>query len=139
MKIEIIYATKTGHSKKIATAIAQELKVKATDIKMKPKIEDVDFLYIVSGVYGGKSAPELVEFVKGIDSTQVKQVLLITSSAGKTTPPKEVREVLISNGVQVAEKEYLCQGGFLFVGMGHPNADDIKNAIDFVKQTSKLN
>ncbi|MEI6578114.1 MAG: flavodoxin domain-containing protein [Eubacteriales bacterium] len=139
MKIEVIYATKTGHSKKIATAIAQELKVKATDIKMKPKIENVDLLYIVSGVYGGKSAPVLIEFVKEIDSTQVKQVSLLTSSAGKTTPQKEVREVLISNGVQVAENEFLCQGGFLFVGMGHPNAEDIKNAVDFVKQTSKLN
>jgi len=73
--------------------------------------------------------------VKGIVSTQVKQVSLVTSSAGKTTPQKEVREALTSNGIQVAENEYLCQGGFLFVGMGHPNADDIKNAIDFVKET----
>ena len=135
MKVALIYATKTGHSKKIALAIEKEFRIQAMDIKTNPKLESVDLLYILGGVYGAKSAPELIEFVRSFDSQQVKRVALMTSSAGKTITQKEIRTLLVNKGIAVLEDEFICQGGFLFVGVGHPNVKDINNAIEFVKRT----
>jgi flavodoxin len=135
MKIAIIYYTKLGHSKKIAQAIAQEFQVKAHDIRANPELNHVDMLYIVSGIYGGRSAPEMLGYLKSIDRQQVKQALLITSSAGKTTTAADVRAVLADLGVSVADEEFTCQGAILFVGIGHPNRLDIQNTIKFVKRT----
>jgi len=47
MKCSIIYYTKTGHSRKIAKAIAQELGIEAQDVKSNPVMKDVDLLFIV--------------------------------------------------------------------------------------------
>jgi len=82
MKVGLIYWTKTGHSKKIAEAVAQDLQIEAVDIQTKPKLENIDLLYIISGIYGGKSSPDLIEFVKTITGEQVKKAVIMTSSCG---------------------------------------------------------
>ena len=137
MKMRIIYHSILGHSKKIAQAIAQELQVNAHDIREKPELNNIDLLYIVSGIYGGKSAPELLEFLKSLGSQQIKLAVLLTSSAGKTTPATEVRTALTKLDIPVAEEEFTCQGAILFVGMGHPNKTDIQNALTFVRELSQ--
>ena len=135
MEIAILYYTKLGHSKKIAQAIAQEFQVKAYDIRANPELNHVDMLYIVSGIYGGRSAPELIEYLRTLDHQQIKQAWLITSSGGKITPAADVRLVLRERGIPVADEEFTCQGAILFFGIGHPNKVDIQNAIKFVKRT----
>jgi flavodoxin len=137
MNISVIYYTKLGHSKKIAQAIANELGVKAQDIRENPEIKDVDLLYIVSGIYGGKSAPGLLEFLKTLDGQQIKRAYLLTSSGGKTTRAAEVRTVLTELGIPVAKEEFTCQGAIFLFGMGHPNKTDIQNAIQFVQSVSQ--
>jgi flavodoxin len=136
MKIGVIYYTKLGHSKKIAQAIANDLGVKAQDIRDPLQLGNIDILYIVSGIYGGKSAPELLKFVKTLDHPQVKKAFLLTSSGGKTTRAEEVRAVLSENGIPVGEEEFTCQGAIFLFGMGHPNKADIQNAIQFAQRTS---
>lgn len=133
MKNAVIYYSKLGHSKKIAQAIANELGVKAQDIRENPEIKDVDQLYIVSGIYGGVSAPQLLEFLKTLDGQKIKRAYLLTSSGGKTTRAAEVRTVLTELGIPVAEEEFTCQGAIFLFGMGHPNKADIQNAIHFVQ------
>jgi flavodoxin len=132
MKKDILYYSILGHSKKIARAIAKEFQIKAHDIRENPELEDVDLLYIVSGIYGGKSAPELLAFLNTLDNQQVNRAVLLTSSGGKTTRAAEVRAVLTEVGIPVSEQEFTCQGAFLYFGMGHPNKTDIQNALDFV-------
>lgn len=133
MKNTVVYYTKLGHSKKIAWAVANELGVKAQDIRENPEIKDVDQLYIVSGIYGGVSAPQLLEFLKTLDGQKIKRAYLLTSSGGKTTRAAEVRTVLTELGIPVAEEEFTCQGAIFLFGMGHPNKADIQNAIHFVQ------
>ena len=137
MNLAVIYYTKLGHSKKIAQATADELGVKTQDIRENPQIKNIDKLYIVSGIYGGKSAPELLEYLRGLDSNQVKQAVLLTSSGGKTTRAADVRAVLTEIGIPVAEEEFTCQGAIFLFGMGHPNNTDIQNAIQFVQKTAQ--
>lgn len=137
MKTAVIYYSKLGHSKKIADAISQELNVSSQDVRKNPQLDDLDELYIVSGIYGGKSAPVLLEYLKTLDHQHVKVAHLLTSSAGKTTRASEVRAVLTDRGIPVGKEEFTCQGAILFVGIGHPNKADIENAIRFVRSTSQ--
>ncbi|HAF48259.1 MAG TPA: hypothetical protein DCL08_03335 [Anaerolineaceae bacterium] len=137
MNISVIYYSKLGHSKKIAQAIADELGVKAQDIRDNPEIKDIESLYVVSGIYGGKSAPDMLEFLKTLDGQQIKQAYLLTSSGGKTTRAAELRAVLTKLGIPVAEEEFTCQGAIFLFGMGHPNKADIQNAIQFVQSVSQ--
>lgn len=133
MKVDIIYSSVTGHSKKIASAIADKLNVTAYDIKENPAIENCDLMYIVSGIYGGNCSPKLLEFVQKLSPQQVKKVALLTSST-KMMPQNTVRDTLVSNGIDVLTEEYLCKGSFLFLACSHPNRDDITGAVKFAEK-----
>lgn len=129
-KIRIIYATKTGHSKKIAEAMGKALYVKAENVSTRPVLEDVDLLFIVGGIYGGESLPLLLNFVKALDRGKVKRAVLVTSCATKKHRQDSVRKLLQQKGIEVLD-EIICPGSFLFLRFGHPNKRDIEEAVNF--------
>ena len=129
-KIRIIYATKTGHSKKIAEAMGKALYVKAENVSTRPVLEDVDLLFIVGGIYGGESLPLLLNFVKALDRGKVKRAVLVTSCATKKHRQDSVRKLLQQKGIEVLD-ELICPGSFLFIRFGHPNKRDIEEAVNF--------
>lgn len=134
MQIALTYLTKTGHSKKIAEAIGKELGIKACNIKEGPELNDVDLLFIVGGIYGGKSLPELIAFVETLDNSKAKKVALITSCMSKVNKQDEVRAALVKKNIDVVADEFICQGSFLFFGLGHPNKEDMANAVAYAKK-----
>ena len=134
MKTAVVYFSRTGHSKKIAEAIAASLELKAIDVKTKPTLEAVDLLIMVGGIYGGASSPELKSYAESISKQQVRKVLLITSCVSKRQKQEMIRQILVKNGVEVVSDEFICQGNFLFFGIGHPNSEEIKAAGSFVKK-----
>lgn len=136
MKTAIIYRSVTGHSKKIAQAVASELKIEAQNIKSKPKLQG-DLLFIVGGIYAGKSHSDSLEFIKTLNSNDFKKVALITSSASNKKGQDEVRSILQNNGIEVLQEEYHCRGNFLFIGMFHPNKKEIAGAVEFAKKIAQ--
>ncbi|MCL2586999.1 MAG: hypothetical protein FWE31_02035 [Firmicutes bacterium] len=141
MEIAVLYRSMTGHSKKIARAIGEELGVEPMNIKKNPQLADYDLAFIVGGIYSGKSLPDMVEYIKTLTVEQVRKVALVTSSVRDKTGQDEVRSVLESNGVEVVNDEYRCRGNFLFFKMGHPNKKEIEEAVKFAKniRTASLN
>lgn len=134
--ISIIYATKTKHSKKLALAIAEALEIKAQNIKENPVLNQVDVLFIASGIYANKAAPNLLKYLNTLDNTLVKSVVLITSSAAGNTPQNDVKNLLARKNIKVLD-EFKCYGSFLFFKRKHPNQDDINNAIECSKKIIK--
>jgi flavodoxin len=132
----IVYATKTKHSKKLAEAIGQALNVNAENIAGQPKVQSADLLFIVGGIYGGESLPELVSYVKTLDSGSVKAAALITSCASGTQKQAAVRRILEEKNIPVVG-EILVPGAILVVKMGHPNKAEIGNAVAFAKELVK--
>lgn len=135
MKTGIIYATKTKHSKKLADAIGAALNIKPENIASQPQFADMDQLIIVAGIYGGESMPELIEYVKKLDPSAAKSVALVTNCASGRQKQLTVRNILEGNGINVID-EFVCKGAILFVAMRHPNAMDLANATNFVKNLS---
>ena len=134
MKIALIYISKTGHSSKIAKAISEALQIEAYDVKTNPKLNGIDLLFIVGGIYGGQSNPELITYIKNIDKSMVNKVALITSCVSKKAKQDVVKDLLIKNNIEVLTNEFICQGNFLFIGLGHPNRTDIDNAVSYAKK-----
>ncbi|MEG2813181.1 MAG: hypothetical protein RSA79_01140 [Oscillospiraceae bacterium] len=77
--------------------------------------------------------PELLNFAKTLNNEDVKKVVLITSCFTKKIPQKHLREILALNEIFVFQAEFICQGGFLLAGMGHPNKEEIHQAQIFAK------
>ncbi len=136
MKAQVLYATMSGHSKKIAEAIAKNTGITAYNLKNNPQLPPCDLLFIVSGIYGGEVKPELLNFAKGLSATQVRKVALVTSSM-RMTAQGSLRKTLIEAGVEVIEEEYLCKGSFIVVGLGHPNRLEIDGAAAFASRILK--
>lgn len=132
MKAKVVYATMTKHSKKLAEAIARELNLTAENVKDNPVIEDLDLLYIVGGIYGGESGPDMISFVSKLEN-QVKKAVLVTSCCSKKATQNRVRQILMEQGIEVMN-EFICQGSFLILGMGHPNKKDVEDAVEFAKR-----
>jgi len=129
----IIYATMTKHSKKLAEAIGKALQVEVLNVKEKPILGKTELLFIIGGIYGGQSMPEMLEYVKTLDSETVKNAALISSSASNKTGQDGLRSVLEEKGIKVVG-EYRCLGGFLVVKLGHPNKSEVSGAVDFAKK-----
>lgn len=70
MNSSVIYFSKTGHSKKLAEAIGKEINIPVTNINTNEKIKEADLLFIVGGIYAGKSAPEMIKYISSLDNSQ---------------------------------------------------------------------
>lgn len=129
-KIAVIYATKTKHSKKLAEAIGSALNVKAENITENPTLQDIDLLFIVSGIYGGASLPELLEYMIDMEAPALKRAVLVTSCASGKQRQDAVRKILEEKKIAVLD-EFVCKGAILFVSFNHPNSKDVEEATAF--------
>jgi flavodoxin len=129
-KVRIVYATKTKHSRKLAQAMGKSLGVTAENIAETLPDVKADLLFIVGGIYGGQSLPELLSFVEGLEKENIGQVALVTSCASGRQGQDSVRNILEEKGISVVD-EYICLGSFLIVRMGHPNQEETQKAVDF--------
>jgi flavodoxin len=132
IKIGIVYATRTKHSKKLAEAIGSALNIKTEDIASRPDFKDIDLLFIIGGIYGGESMPELLEYVRKLNSSEVKSAALVTNCGSGRQKQLTVRKILEDNGIRVID-EFVCKGAILFVAVRHPDAMDLVKATDFAK------
>lgn len=136
-QISIIYATRTKHSQKLAEAIGQVLQVKAENVAASPTLRPTDLLFIVGGIYAGKSLPELINYVESLKANQVKKAVLVTSSASiRKRSQSDIRRILTEKGVEVLE-EITCPGSFLFISLGHPNIADVNKVAERAKQIAE--
>lgn len=135
-RFRIVYATKTRHSQKIAQAIGNALNIQADNVPDNPVLGEVDLLFIVGGIYGGESLAELLAFVKSLDREKVARVAMVTSCATKKQGQDAIRKLLKEKDIPVVD-ELICQGSFLFMKMGHPNKNDIREAVDFAVRLSE--
>lgn len=134
--VSVVYATKTQHSRKLAEAIGKELDVKAKNIAECVQPEETRLLFLVGGIYTGKSNPALLSYVKKLDASLVKKVVLVTSSVSIShRSQRDIRALLAKKGIDVVD-EISCTGGLLLIKFSHPNKQDIQTIVDAAKDIS---
>ncbi len=135
-RISVVYATKTKHSKKIAEAVSAALGVPAQNVAGLPKIGETDLLFIVGGLYGNESMPEMLDFVSGLEHGTIKNAALMTSSLANVKGQDSVRSRLQGKGIPVID-EFRCVGSLLFLRAGRPNKAEVQQAVDFAARLAK--
>lgn len=132
--VVVVYATKTSHSRRLAQAVGEALHTKAHNVTEGPAPREAELLFIVGGIYGGRSHPQLTAYAEGLDAGLVKKAVLITSStslSGRSQP--EIAGILKGKGIPVLE-DIPCPGSLLFVKMGHPSAADAERVAARARQ-----
>ena len=133
MRYAVRYYTKTGHTKKLADAMAEELGVESLPIT-EPVDEQVDILFLGNSYYAFNIDPEVKEFVMSLDKEKVGKIVNFGTAALLNSTYKKVKAVADRVGIPMDEKEFHCRGEFKSIHRGRPNEDDVRAAVEFVKQ-----
>ncbi len=139
--VSVVYATKTQHSRVLAEAIGKKLGVEAKNIAECLQTKKTSLLFLVGGIYAGKSNPALLSYAERLDASIAKMVVIVTSSVSTShRNQKELRALLENKGIDVVD-EITCPGGLLFIKFSHPNKTDIQTiaemAMGMKKQTKQ--
>ena len=136
MKTKVMYHSRSGNTKKIADAIAQTLGQVAEAVPSDYPLENVGLLFLGAGVYGGKADKKIVEFIRTLNTSRVKNIALFgTSAGGDSKHLNALKELIKGQGITVVDETFVCKGKFFFfINSKNPNAEDLKQAQKFAKE-----
>ncbi len=133
MKAAVRYYTKTGNSKKLADAIAQEIGTEAEEIS-SPLAERVDILFLCNSVYWAGVDSKVRQFI--IDNKgRIGKVVNVSTAALIQSSYPQIKKQCGQSGVPVSDDEFHCKGSFKVMHKGKPDSEDIKAVKAFAKKT----
>ena len=142
MRKAIVYTSvHHGNTKKLVKRIAEEYQVDLIDAikQMNVDLNDYDIIGFASGIYYSKFHKSILKFIEK-NLADDKKVFLICTYGGSANF-KSIEQILNKKHASVVGKfgckGYDTFGPFKLVGgiaKGHPDEEDMKNAVDFVKR-----
>ena len=133
MKFAVRYYTKTGNTKRLAEAVANELGVEALPI-IEGLNEQADILFLGNSYYAFTIDPEVRSFIASLSKDKVGKIVNFGSAALLNSTYKKVKAEAAKVGISVDEKEFHCKGEFKALHKGRPSEDDLKAAREFARQ-----
>lgn len=137
MKTWVLYYSKGGNTKKVAEAIAEELEVLKTE-QIPPAYppENVQLLFLGTGVYAGKPDPKMIEFIRTLNNNRVKNAVVFGTKGGDDIRAIEtVKSLLKEKGINVIDETFSCKGKyFIFFNRKKPDGEDLKAAKAFARR-----
>ena len=141
MRKAIVYTSvHHGNTEKLVKRIAEECQVDLIDAikQMNADLDDYDMIGFALGIYYSKFHQSILKFSEENLSAD-KKVFLICTYGGSANF-KSIEQILNKKHASVVGKfgckGYDTFGPFKLVGgiaKGHPDEEDMKNAVDFVK------
>ena len=130
--IAVRYYTRSGNTKKLATAVARAVKAgeKPVSVDLPGK---TDLLFLGSSVYGGRFHPEVGEFLVR-NQDKITNICLFGSSASGQTVKKRLKKLLKYSDMTLLDESFSCPGHFLFLHKERPNRKDLEKAAAFAKE-----
>ena len=132
MKIEIRYFTKTGNTKKLAEAIAQELNIKAQELSA-PLSEKTDILFLCNSVYWAGADSSVKKFISE-NKSKIGLLVNVSTAAMIESTYAQVKKIAEKEGVKLSDKEFHCRGKFTALHSGHPDEADIADVKAFARK-----
>ncbi|WP_369283805.1 flavodoxin family protein [Oscillibacter sp. GMB15532] len=130
----VVYFSRGGNTKKLAEAIAKGAGASAISVEQFHESESANVLFVGGAIYAGTMDGRLREFLLRLAPSQVKQVVLFSTAAGRKLLLPEVNSILDPKGISVLDDEFHCKGSFLLANRGRPNEDDLKQAEAFARK-----
>lgn len=129
---EVIYFSRSGNTRKLATAIAEELNVKARHIRSVKTIPQGADIVLGSGLYILRPSKLIRDFIQNNDFEGRKVALFGTSTTGIGIEIMGMQRLLKRKGAVITGK-YYCPGKFLFIRKGRPANKDLGKAREFAR------
>lgn len=130
MKYAVRFYTKTGNTKRLAEAIAEELGIEALSLS-SPITEAVDILFLGNSYYAFTIDPEVRSFIASLSKDRVGKIVNFGSTALLNSTWKKVKAEAEKVGIPMDEKEFHCKGEFKMLHKGKPDANDLRAAREF--------
>ncbi len=131
-KIQVVYQSRGGNTKKVAEAIAEVLGVGPIHVDKAEK-EDADILFIGSAVYAASLDKQMKDYLAKLEGAKIGKAVLFGTSAGGKKPFGMLKKRLLKLGIPVDERTCYIPGEFLFMNKGRPNETDLAKAGEFAK------
>ena len=129
---EVVYFSRTGNTRKVAEAIADELKVVAKDVKTAGVLPEDAFIFLGTGCYGATLPGEISSFMQRNRFNGRKIALFTTSGFGSLSERALIEKHLKDRGAVITHN-FKCFGRFLTVKKDHPTPQEIQNARWFAR------
>jgi flavodoxin len=144
MKPLILYASKSGNTKKLADAIANQInaptiKISADTTPAQADLESYDLIFLGTGLYAGTPNEDLVCYLKNLDLKTAKPFALFITWGGAPRSDKmalaKLRVLLKAKGQRVLEEHFAAFGGWrgILMKRGHPKPEEIQAAATWAK------
>jgi len=132
--------SRTGNTRQLAEAIAEEVGCRAEDADNARIEEPVDLLFVGGAVYATYQHgyhPAIRQFLKDVDKRKVKKVAVLVTFAFSDSIGK--LENLVTNaGLALAGEKFACKGKFLFFNLRHPDKNDLQKAKEFARRMTDV-
>jgi flavodoxin len=132
---EVVYFSRTGNTKKVAEAIASELKVTAKDVRTAGVLPHDAFVFLGTGCYGATLPKEIGAFMQK-NKFSGRIIALFTTSAFGSAAERGLIEKQLTGKGAIITHNYKCFGRFLAAKKDHPTAQELENARAFARMVS---
>jgi flavodoxin I len=132
--VSVLVDSRGGNTRRVADAIAEEMGIKARDVK-EVSADDAKILFLGSGTYGGKPGEAMTKFIAS-GSLSGRKIAVFGTAASLSGGQKMITamtDMLKQKGAIIAGS-YHCKGKFFLVSRGHPSNEDLDNAKKFARE-----
>ena len=136
MNVKLIYFSRGGNTRKIALAIAEELKTNPIDVKNETsEVSSADLLIVGSGTYGSQPGKEMVNYLENLKPVKGKRAACFSSCAGDASKTLEaMKDILTKKGYTIVDC-FSCFGKFAGLSKrGHPSDEELRHAKEFARK-----
>jgi len=145
MKSIILYASKSGNTKKIADSMASQLgceaiKITSESTPSEVDLEGYDLVFIGTGLFAGTPNEDIVRYLEKLVLKSAKMFALFITWGGAPRTDKmaltRLRTLLEGKGQRVLEDHFACFGGWkgILMKRGHPKSEEIKAGGEWAKK-----
>lgn len=143
MKTTIIYHSfHHGNTEKLVRSFSEGIELIPAKEVGDTDLSKYDLVGLASGIYAGKFAPEIYEFIERHTSELKRVFLVYTSGSNNTKYGEKMKQTLEKLGIEVIGVfsclGYNTFGPFKLIGgknKGRPNAEDLRNYREFLNNT----
>jgi flavodoxin len=147
MKAIVVYASKSGNTKKIADAMAAQLgcdivRITAATAHATADLDAYDLVFLGTGLFAGTPNEDLMKYLKNLTLKSPKQFALFITWGGAPKTDQmalaKLRTLLEGKGQKVLEEHFAAYGGWrgILMKRGHPKPDEIQAAREWAKRFS---
>jgi flavodoxin len=144
MQSIILYASKSGNTKKIADSMATALGCEAVKVtaESKPQVfdlENYDLILVGTGLFAGTPNEDIMRFLGGLTFKSQKQFALFLTWGGAPHSDRialgKLHALLEGKGQKVLSDHFAAYGGWkgILMKRGHPKPEEIAAASEWAK------